>query len=62
MFSSTRHKLCGSSKFLFNNLQRRAFGGKYEIPTLGEYNQLFNKSGIMDSLVPREIKVSDQLL
>ena len=33
--------------------------GKYDIPTLGEYNQLFSKSGIMEDLLPRQIETAD---
>jgi len=45
-------------------VQKRQFAksNKYEIPQLGEYSQLFADSGIMEKLLPREIKDGDGLL
>lgn len=34
----------------------RAFSSKYDIPTLGEYHSLFNDSGVMEKLLPRQLE------
>ena len=43
--------------------QKRAFASnkKYSIPTLEEYNELFNNSGIVEKLVPRELSEPEDL-
>lgn len=45
---------------LSKRVRQFSTSSKYEIPTLGEYSQLFANSGIIEQLIPREVTDADQ--
>ena len=61
---SVRQNIQATRKLFQATVQKRKFASssKYELPQLGEYSRLFADSGIMETLLPREIKDGDDLL